>query len=69
MASKQRKVREMLAMLHLEETTNRMLQSQEERIQAMSQHQLAGATLNTEQKEHHAEFQEKVVTLLRDAAG
>jgi hypothetical protein len=41
--SKARKVREMLAALHLEETTNRLEQAREAQIQTMSEQQLAGA--------------------------
>jgi hypothetical protein len=44
-ASKDRKVREMLALMRMEETTNRMEQAQEARMRSMSQQQLAGERL------------------------
>ncbi len=66
--SKTRKVHEMLTAMHLEETTNRLEQAQEERIESMSQQQLAGLVLDGDQKKSYSEFREKVVALLRGAA-
>lgn len=44
-ASKLRKVRETLALMHMEETTNRLEQAQEARILATSKQQLAGISI------------------------
>lgn len=67
-ASKDRKVREMLALMRMEETTNRMEQAQEVRMRSMSQQQLAGATLDADQKKAYEAFQQKILQLLRATA-
>jgi uncharacterized protein len=66
--SKARKVREMLVALHLEQMTNRIERAQEDRVEAISQQQLAGATLDADQKKAYDEFRAKVVELLRSSA-
>ena len=66
--SKARKVRELLAAMHLEETTNRLEQAEEARIDATSRQQLAGVTLDADQKKSYDEFRRKVVDLLRSSA-
>ncbi len=67
-ASKERKVREMLVALRLEETTNRLEQAQEERIRATSEQQLATASPDPDQKKHYEEFRSRVIDLLRRSA-
>ena len=66
--SKARKVREMLAALDLEETTNRLEQAQEAQIQTMSEQQLAGVTLDDDQQKAFDEFRQKLVDLVRASA-
>ena len=64
--SKTRKVREMLAALRMEETTNRLEQAQEMQIQAMmSKQQLAGVTPDADQQKAYDEFHQNVVDLIR----
>lgn len=59
---------EMLAAMRLEETTNHLERAQEDRIEAMGQQQLAGVTLDGDQKKAYDEFRAKVVDLLRSSA-
>ena len=66
-ASKDRKVREMLALMHMEETTNRLEQAQEAHLRATAEQQLTGATLEPDQKKAFEELQRKLVHLLREA--
>jgi hypothetical protein len=66
--SKARKVREMLVAMHLEETTNRLERAQEERVEAISQQQLAGVPLDADQKKAFDDYRAKVVELLRSSA-
>jgi uncharacterized protein len=63
--SKTRKVREMLAALRMEETTNRLEHAQEMQIQTMSKQQLAGITLDADQQKAYDEFQQNLVDLIR----
>jgi hypothetical protein len=58
----------MLSLLHLQEATDRLELEQERRIQQMSQQQLAGATIDDDQKKHYTEFQTEVRKLLRNSA-
>ena len=67
-ASKARKVGELLSAMHLDATTNRLEQAEEARIDAMSRQQLAGVTLDADQKKSYDEFRHKVVELLRSSA-
>ena len=66
--SKARKVHELLAAMHVEETTNRLEQAEEARMDAMSRQQLTGVTLEPDQQKSYDEFRHKVVDLLRSAA-
>ncbi len=65
--SKARKVQELLTAMHVEETTNRLEQAEEARMEAMSRQQLAGVTLEPDQKKSYDAFRQKVVTLLRSS--
>ena len=67
-ASKDRKVRELLTMMHLEETNRRLVQVEEERIESQSRAQLAGVVLEEDQKESYVKFQRKVEELLRESS-
>ena len=49
-ASKTRKVEELLLAMHLDETTNRLEQAEEARMNAMSRQHLAGVTLDADQR-------------------
>ncbi len=66
--SKARKVHELLAAMHMEETTNRLEQAEEARMDAMSRQQLAGVTLEADQQKSYDEFRQKAVLLLRSSA-
>ena len=67
-ASKARKVSELLLAMHLDETTNRLEQAEEARMDAMSRQQLAGVTLDPDQQKSYNEFRQKIVSLLRSSA-
>jgi hypothetical protein len=58
----------MLVAMHLEETTNRLERAQEERVEAISQQQLAGVPLDADQKKAFDDYRAKVVELLRSSA-
>jgi hypothetical protein len=49
-SSKDRKVHEMLALMRMEETTNRLEQEQEAHLRATAEQELAGAKLDPDQK-------------------
>ena len=66
--SKERKVREMLSAMHIPEATDRLERAQEERLDALAKQQLAGATLDADQKKAYDTYREKAVTLLRESA-
>ena len=63
--SKDCKVHEMLSLMQMAETTNRLEQAQEQHMRTLTEQQLSGATLDADQKKNLEEFQGKVVELLR----
>jgi len=65
-SSKNRKVHEMLALMRMEETTNRLEQAQETHLRATAEQELAGATLDPDQRKSFEELQRKLVHLLRE---
>ena len=67
-ASKVRKVEQLLSAMHLDETTDRLEQAEEARMDTMSRQQLAGVTLDADQQKSYDEFRRKVVNLLRSSA-
>jgi hypothetical protein len=67
-ASKERKIQELLTIMHFEDTNRRMVQAEEVRIENESREQLTGVTLEPDQKESYDKFQRQVVNLLRESA-
>ncbi|HZD50199.1 MAG TPA: DUF2059 domain-containing protein [Silvibacterium sp.] len=64
-ASKDRKVRELLALMHLEQSNRSLVQAELDRIESQSRQQLAGVSLDPDQAESYVKFQRKVEALLR----
>jgi hypothetical protein len=65
-SSKDRKVHEMLALMRMEETTNRLEQEQEAHLRATAEQELAGAKLDPDQRKSFEELQRKLIHLLRE---
>jgi uncharacterized protein len=62
-SSKDRKVHEILALMRMEETTNRLEQEQEAHLRATAEQELAGAKLDPDQRKSFEELQRKLIHL------